>query len=1565
MKFASTTPVHIPMRSPADLRSPFGIFSKSVFGAIGRRVSCVVAFGELSSGSSDASAISDFSISPSLWKAAFSWVFLLCVLSGWLQGRPASAQAPAIPCVYDAVIGFSNTQSSASRWQYGYYPSPTSTTFIPYGSYNAALYPNIDAWSSSSAMAPAMVLHNRAATTQTYSTVTQPADVLNFHPGPNGEKSVLRWTSPFAGQVALTGRFQGLDSQGGTTDVAIKWSGSSTPLFSSYVGLNGQGQNTPYSVTATVAVGDTLDFVVGYGNGYYGADSTGIAATIVKTVYNPVTDFAGPFNPGGAGRWICGYTSSPSSTTFIPYTSYNAAVIPNVEGWGAASPVGPPMVLHNKTNTAQTSGTITIPPDALNVHPGPNGEKSVVRWTASFAGTVAITGRFLGLDSVGTSTDVSIKWSGSATPLFSSYVGLNNQGYNIPYSVTTSVVAGDTIDFVVGYGNGYYWNDSTGLAANLSFTSYPPPLAPPNAPVLSATPGNAQATLSWNPVNGVATYKLYRSTTLGGGYSLVIDNLTGTSYTDTGFTNGGTGLTNGTTYYYFIKAFSSAGVGGEINPGVSVTPVAPPSAPVLTAAPGNASATLSWNTVSGATGYKLFRSTTSGTYSATPLATLGGVTSYSDSGLTNGTTYYYVLKATGAGGDSPASSEVSAAPLAAPSAPASLSATPGNAQIALSWPSVANATSYQVFRSTQSNNFGTIPTQTVTTVSWTSTGLTNGTTYYYVVRAVGVGGPSLPSPQASATPLAAPVSPTALVATAGNAQVALSWTGSANATGYKIFRATTTGGYGATPLATPTGTSYTDTTATNGTTYFYVVKATGVGGDSPNSNEASATPLSAPVAPTNLAATSGNASASLSWSASTNATSYQVFRSLTSGVYPASPTQTVTTASFSDSGLTNGTTYYYVVKAIGVGGTSAASSEVSATPALPTAPLAPTGFSATAGDGQVSLSWSPSSGATGYKLFRSLTAGGYGATPWASGNSTSFLDTPVTDGTTYYYSVKASNAGGDSPFSTEVSALPVAPPPTPAPIPAPAATPLPNAISAQSTFATSVKSPPVEHALSFPAQQAGQTSVQSFPIAVAASQEMDITDITVNPPSAMADVMNSIKIYNAAGQVIQGGASTQVIYGGTDDSSTPTRFECTSDVQAPVSVSVGTRVMRYAESFNSGSSDPTKAPKIQVNNFPLSGRLANSPDVYQHISYSAIHLKAGETLKLNSGSASANSGQYVRDEGDIYIYNVQSLNSFRFFHTLLPFAGGSYNFDSSNPNQTFVSPSEGDYNLCVLVNGFNRSFSYSLKFQTSYSTKASGHGGHSSSPDKHTHQDPQMGGASAMCPGSNGCGPLSGDPVDLSTGQESYSSGEDLSVYNPKGPNVAFTRYYSNDRAEALSGSPGLPVGWYHTYDVRLESNSTGTNWPPMDLVYPNGARETLSPVVDGSGNLVLNGSGQAQFTAPAGSTYVVSATPLTATKTYGAARVLWSDGTAWNFAAPTTNFPAHVTPGLLASIEAPTTSANVPQYITFQWAGDDRDAYHLVSVCNGSDGRALLALGYSGDPSNGGCPQEKEIKVR
>src|SRR5712692_6649434 len=179
----------------------------------------------------------------------------------------------------------------------------------------------------------------------------------------------------------------------------------------------------------------------------------------------------------------------------------------------------------------------------------------------------------------------------------------------------------------------------------------------------------------------------------------------------------------------------------------------------------------------------------------------------------------------------------------------------------------------------------------------------------------------------------------------------------------------------------------------------------------------------APTAPTNLVATAANAQVNLTWNASSGATGYYVKRSTTSGA--EAQIAAVSTTSYSDNNVTNGTKYYYVVSAYNSYGQSANSAEVNATPTAPaTPPVAPTGLTATAGNAQVALSWSASSGATSYHLKRSTTNGS-GYTQVSAPTMTGYLDTGLTNGTIYYYVVSALNVAGESANSSQASATPV------------------------------------------------------------------------------------------------------------------------------------------------------------------------------------------------------------------------------------------------------------------------------------------------------------------------------------------------------------------------------------------------------------------------------------------------------------------------------------------------------------------------------------------------------------
>jgi trimeric autotransporter adhesin len=276
----------------------------------------------------------------------------------------------------------------------------------------------------------------------------------------------------------------------------------------------------------------------------------------------------------------------------------------------------------------------------------------------------------------------------------------------------------------------------------------------------------------------------------------------------------------------------------------------------------------------------------------------------------------------------------------------------------------------------------------------------------------------------------APATPT-LSVTGGNNSASLSWTASGSAV-YDVFRNEQGCNAGFTKISSGgSATSLNDTVLSNGLTYFYQVTAFPTGNEacaSAPSTCISVTPSAGtctpPAPPTGVAASgTTQTTTTISWTASTGATSYKIFRSTTSGG-PYSQVGTSTTTSFADSGLTCNTTYFYVVTASNGTCDSGNSAQASTTTSTCTCtpPAAPTGV-ATSGTTQTAttVSWTASTGATSYKIFRSTTSGG----PYSqvgTSTTTSFNDTGLTCNTTYYYVVTASNGTCDSGNSAQASA---------------------------------------------------------------------------------------------------------------------------------------------------------------------------------------------------------------------------------------------------------------------------------------------------------------------------------------------------------------------------------------------------------------------------------------------------------------------------------------------------------------------------------------------------------------
>ena len=251
------------------------------------------------------------------------------------------------------------------------------------------------------------------------------------------------------------------------------------------------------------------------------------------------------------------------------------------------------------------------------------------------------------------------------------------------------------------------------------------------------------------------------------------------------------------------------------------------------------------------TGYRVYRGTSSG--GETLLATLGNVSGWTDSGVVNGTTYYYRVAALNAVGEGAQSNERSATPavvVTVPGAPSLSSASGGSGSVALVWSAPSSnggspVTGYRVYRGTSSGGETLLATLGNVT-GWTDSGVVNGTTYYYRVAALNAVGEGAQSNERSATPavvVTVPGAPSLALGSGGGGNV-LVWSapasnGGSAITGYRVYRGTSSGGE--TLLVTVGNIStWADTGGANGTTYYYRVAAVNAVGEGARSNEISA-----------------------------------------------------------------------------------------------------------------------------------------------------------------------------------------------------------------------------------------------------------------------------------------------------------------------------------------------------------------------------------------------------------------------------------------------------------------------------------------------------------------------------------------------------------------------------------------------------------------------------------------------------------------------------------------------------------------------------------------------------
>ena len=266
----------------------------------------------------------------------------------------------------------------------------------------------------------------------------------------------------------------------------------------------------------------------------------------------------------------------------------------------------------------------------------------------------------------------------------------------------------------------------------------------------------------------------------------------------------------------------------------------------------------------------------------------------------------------------------------------------------------------------------------------------------------------------SATLHCAPAAPVVRIGnSATSGKPMLTWNAVSGATSYKVYRATSQNGTYSL-LGTVTATSYTNTGAKAGTTYYYKVKAVNSAGESAYSNVVSGR---ATVTTLTMGHSSTSGKPQLTWKAVSGATSYKVYRATTkNGAY--SVINTTKARTYTNTGAALGTTYYYKVEALNAAGKSMG---FSAVVDGKVAPVLAVGYSSVSGKPQ--LTWKAVPGATEYQVYRS-TQQNSGYSKINTTTATSYVNTGAKAGTTYYYRIVAVKGTAVSDFSNIVSARP-------------------------------------------------------------------------------------------------------------------------------------------------------------------------------------------------------------------------------------------------------------------------------------------------------------------------------------------------------------------------------------------------------------------------------------------------------------------------------------------------------------------------------------------------------------
>jgi hypothetical protein len=554
----------------------------------------------------------------------------------------------------------------------------------------------------------------------------------------------------------------------------------------------------------------------------------------------------------------------------------------------------------------------------------------------------------------------------------------------------------------------------------------------PGAPTgVTATAGNSSATVSWTAPSSTGDDPITSYTVTSSGAQTCTTSTTSCTVS---------GLTPGTSYTFTVTATSTS-TGPSSSASNAVTPYTVPAAPSTAGATaGNSQATVTWSTPStggsAITGYTVQESASGGAWQTAASPGMSA-TSATITGLTNGTSYSFRVAAVNVAGTGDWSPTASATPYTVPDAPASLSATSGDASVALSWqaPSSNGATISGYSLRYRPDVSSTWTTTTIAGTTNTVTGLTNGTLYDFQVAAMNIGGTGAYSATVTSTPATVPTVPTAVTGTAGDQSVAVAWSvpsnnGGASVIGYDI-RYAPSGTTDWTTISGVEGTTLTLPSLENGSAYDVEAAAQNSAGLGPWSTAITVTPRTTAAAPTALTATPDDASAALAWTAPTDnggaaITGWSIEQQIGNGAWTAATSTSTGPTSATIPDLANGTQYAFRVAAVNTAGTGAWSILAEVTPR--TVPAAPTDLAATPADSSAALSWTAPANDGGADISRyDVVYRPAGTESWTdAGTVTGTTDTVsgLDNGTAYEFAVGAENAAGTGAQSDPVEVTP-------------------------------------------------------------------------------------------------------------------------------------------------------------------------------------------------------------------------------------------------------------------------------------------------------------------------------------------------------------------------------------------------------------------------------------------------------------------------------------------------------------------------------------------------------------